>query len=135
MKEYQCPAIPENLRPVLTVVGEEMIACGTDTGLRQRIFVILEELFNNVAIHAYEHSSSPGPVRITLLSDMDSVQLQVADQGVAFNPLLVDDRNRILHLDNMEEGHAGIFLVRTLASQVAYERDNGWNRVTVLVHS
>ena len=135
MKQYQCPAIPENLRPVLSVVGEEMIACGTETGLRQRVFVILEELFNNVALHAYADRSSPGPVIITLLADMDSVQLQLADQGVAFNPLLVDDTNRLLRLEQMEEGHEGIFLVKTLASQVDYEREDGWNRVTVLVRS
>ena len=49
MKEYECPAVLDNLRPVLAVAAEELIASGTETSLRQRFFVVLEELFNNVA--------------------------------------------------------------------------------------
>lgn len=133
MKEYTCPAIPGNLRPVLSVVAEEMIACGTDVGVRQRVFVILEELFNNVAYHAYADEAAPGPVRVVILADQDTVRLEIADRGKPFNPLEVDDGDRLARLEAMEAGHAGIFLVRTLAKELDYVREDGWNRITALV--
>lgn len=131
MKEVQCPAVMDNLRPVLAMASEEMIANSTETSVRQRLFVVLEELFNNVALHAYSQSPSPGPVRICLMAEEDFVRLRVEDQGIPFNPLEKDDAQRLTNLDNMQEGGAGIFLVKTLTSSCIYEFVDGWNKIEV----
>ena len=80
MKTCEYPAIQENLRPVLSLLSEEMIACGTQTTVRQKIFIILEELFFNTVEHAYANAA-PGPVRVTLVADMDAADLVVEDKG------------------------------------------------------
>lgn len=130
MKEYECPAVPDNLRPVLAVAAEELIASGTETPLRQRFFVVLEELFNNVAMHAYRSRVLPGPVRISIKASQDYVELTVMDQGPPFDLTTYDDANRLQRLENFQPGGAGIFLVKTLSSALAYRRENGWNIVT-----
>ena len=124
MKEYECPAVPDNLRPVLAVAAEELIASGTETPLRQRFFVVLEELFNNVALHAYKDQLEAGTVRLAIKASQDYVELTVMDQGPPFDLTTYDDANRL------QRGGAGIFLVKTLSSALAYRRENGWNIVT-----
>ena len=133
MKEYECPAVLENLRPVLAVAAEELIASGTETPLRQRFFVVLEELFNNAAIHAYKGQPSAGPVRLRIKAAQDYVELTVMDQGPAFDPTAYDDSERLRRLESFQPGGAGIFLVKTLSSSVAYRRDDGWNAVTAVL--
>ena len=133
MKTCEYPAIQENLRPVLALLSEEMIACGTQTTVRQKIFIILEELFFNAVEHAYANAPAPGPVRVTLVADMDAADLVVEDRGTPFNPLEVDDTDRLKNLETLTEGHAGIFLVKTLATSLDYSYENGWNRIRVLV--
>ena len=120
MKEYECPAVLDNLRPVLAVAAEELIASGTETSLRQRFFVVLEELFNNVAMHAYRSRVLPGPVRISI-------------QGPPFDLTTYDDANRLQRLESMQLGGAGILLVKTLSSSVTYRREDGWNAVTAML--
>ncbi len=133
MKYCEYPAIEENLRPLLSLVAEEMIACGSEMSLRQKVFIIVEELFYNTARHAYAAAPSLGPVRVTLHADMDAASLLIEDKGVPFNPLDLDDSNRLKNLETLTEGHAGIFLVKTLASSVTYSREDGWNKLQVLV--
>ena len=130
MKEYECPAVPDNLRPVLAVAAEELIASGTETPLRQRFFVVLEELFNNVAMHAYRSRVLPGPVRISIKASQDYVELTVMDQGPAFDPTAYDDSDRLRRLESFQPGGAGIFLVKALSSALSYRREDGWNVVT-----
>ena len=132
MKTCEYPAIQENLRPVLSLLSEEMIACGTQTTVRQKIFIILDELCVNAGEHAYA-TAAPGPVRVTLVADMDAADLVVEDKGTPFNPLEVDDTDRLKNLETLTEGHAGIFLVKTLATSLDYSYENGWNRIRVLV--
>lgn len=131
MKEMQCAAVMDNLRPVLAMASEEMIARSTEISVRQRLFVVLEELFNNVALHAYAQNPSPGPVHICLTAEEDFIRLRIEDQGIPFNPLEKDDASRLANLDNMQEGGEGIFLVKTLTSSFTYEFADGWNKIEV----
>ena len=133
MKEYECPAVLDNLRPVLAVAAEELIASGTETSLRQRFFVVLEELFNNVALHAYKDQPEAGTVRLAIKASQDYVELKVMDQGAPFDPTTYDDANRLQRLESMQLGGAGILLVKTLSSSVTYRREDGWNAVTAML--
>ncbi|MCR5170332.1 MAG: ATP-binding protein [Desulfovibrio sp.] len=132
MKEYECPAVPDNLRPVLASAHEELIASSTETPLRQRFFVVLEELFNNVALHAYGNKPA-GPVRLTIKASQDYVELTVMDRGEPFDPTAYDDASRLHKLAAFQLGGAGIFLVKSLSSALSYRRENGWNIVTAVM--
>lgn len=133
MKEYECLAVMDNLRPMLAIAAEEMIAHGTETSLRQRLFVVLEELFNNVALHAYETLPDAGPVRMRLLADEDAVHLRIEDRGVPFNLLEYEDERNFENILDMPEGGEGIFMVKSLSREVRYEWINGWNRVDAII--
>lgn len=132
MKEFEAQALPDNLRPFLALAAEEMIARGTETSLRQRLFVVLEELFNNISRYAYQ-SGPAGPVRMRFAADEDAVELCMEDEGDPFNLLEFDDAKRVKNLLDLEEGGQGIFLIKSLSTSVRYARVNGWNRVDVLI--
>ncbi len=132
MKIIEVTATMNNLRLVLASAAEEMMAAQTETSLRQKLFVILEELYNNVALHAYNEQKA-GIVRIELMADESTIQLRVADQGPPFNPLEYDDSQRLQNVLELKEGGEGIFLVKTLSSQVEYEYSNNWNRLNVII--
>ncbi len=132
MKNFECIAIPDNLRPVLAMASEQLLAADTDMTVRQKLFVILEELYNNVALHAYKDRLA-GPVRISVLADYSAVLLHIKDQGPAFNPLEHDDSLRLQNLLEMKEGGEGIFLVKSLADKVTYEYAEQWNCISVLI--
>ncbi len=132
MKDFECIAIQDNLRPVLAMAAEQLLAADTDMTVRQKLFVILEELYNNVALHAYADRIA-GTVRISLLADYDAVQLKIQDQGPPFNPLEHDDSQRLQNLLDMKEGGEGIFLVKTLAAKVEYDFIDEWNCISVLI--
>lgn len=133
MKYYECPAVENELRRLLALAAEDMLAAETEIPIRQRLFVVMEELFNNTVMHAYKHAPSPGPVRIRFIADLDAVQLRMEDRGEPFNLLEFDDSQRIQNVMNLEEGGEGIFLIKTLSSSVEYARVNGWNRVDILI--
>ncbi len=132
MKVIEVTATINNLRLVLASAAEEMMAAQTETSLRQKLFVILEELYNNVALHAYSGQKA-GIVRIELMADESTIQLRVADQGPPFNPLEYDDSQRLQNVLDLKEGGEGIFLVKTLSSQVEYDYSNNWNRLDVII--
>jgi serine/threonine-protein kinase RsbW len=58
------------------------------------------------------------------------LSVEVADQGVEFNPLTAAPPDLTLNLEDRPIGGLGIFLVKKLAPSITYRRDRDWNRLT-----
>jgi len=92
--------------------------------------LMIEEIFVNVCRYAYP-GGGPGMVTITYqVSAPGELQVEVADQGVEFNPLAAEPANATLDLEDRPIGGLGIFLVKTLAASLTYRREGSWNRLT-----
>jgi len=92
--------------------------------------LVFEEIFMNVCRHGYPESSQ-GTVTVTYSVPAPGVlRVEVADQGVEFNPLAAAPPDVTLNLEDRPVGGLGIFLVKELAPFVAYRRDRDWNRLT-----
>ena len=63
--------------------------------------------------------------------DQDLLSIQVADDGVAFNPLLAPEPDLDLAIDQRPVGGLGIHLMRTMMDDLEYKRVNGQNLLTV----
>ena len=95
--------------------------------------LMIEELFVNVCRYAYP-GDVPGVVTITYCAAVPGeLQVEVADQGVEFNPLAAAPANVTLELEDRPIGGLGIFLVKTLAASLDYRREDGWNRLTFCI--
>jgi serine/threonine-protein kinase RsbW len=95
--------------------------------------LMIEELFMNVCAHAYPQGM-PGDVTVAYsVPAAGELSIEVADEGVQFDPLQAEPPDLTLSLEDRPIGGLGIYLVKTLARSLAYRRDQGWNRLTFAV--
>ncbi len=92
--------------------------------------LVIEEIFMNVCWHGYP-DGSPGVVTLTYsVPAPGELRIEVADQGVEYNPLTAAPPDVNLRLEDRPIGGLGVFLVKKLARFVSYRRDRDWNRLT-----
>jgi len=92
--------------------------------------LVIEEIFMNVCWHGYPDCTQ-GIVTLTYsVPAPGELSVEVADQGVEFNPLTAPPPDVSLSLEDRPIGGLGIFLVKRLAPFISYRRDRDWNRLT-----
>lgn len=92
--------------------------------------LLIDELLMNVSIHAYP-DDMPGDVTVTYsVPAPGELSVELADQGVEFNPLKTEPPDLTLSLQDRPIGGLGIHLVKTIATSLSYRREQGWNRLT-----
>ena len=97
--------------------------------------LVLAEVLNNVAEHAYP--DRPGPVAVTLRQGRHGVSCLIVDQGAAM-PRGTPPEGRLpdmagLALDDLPEGGFGWHLIRSLTQDLRYSRTGGCNRLCFLL--
>ncbi len=97
--------------------------------------LMIEELYMNACRHAYP-DGAPGMVSVTYsIQTPGELKLEMADQGVEFNPLAADAPDTMLDLEHRPVGGLGILIVKALATSITYRRECGWNRLTLSISS
>jgi serine/threonine-protein kinase RsbW len=92
--------------------------------------LLVDELIMNVCMHAYPDDRS-GDVTITYsVLAPGELSVEVADQGVEFNPLDAQPPDLTLSIEGRPVGGLGIHLAKKLAKSLTYRREQGWNRLT-----
>jgi anti-sigma regulatory factor (Ser/Thr protein kinase) len=92
--------------------------------------LVIDELIMNVCTHAYPDDTH-GDVTVTYSSPAPGeFSVEVADQGVEFNPLKAEVLDLSLSLETRPIGGLGICLVKAFARALTYRREQGWNRLT-----
>jgi anti-sigma regulatory factor (Ser/Thr protein kinase) len=92
--------------------------------------LLIEEIFMNVCWHGYP-GGRQGVVELAYsVPAPGELSVEIADQGVEFNPLTAEPPDVTLNLEDRPIGGLGIFLVKRLAPSIAYRRDHDWNRLT-----
>jgi len=91
--------------------------------------LVVEELFMNVANHAYP-ATAKGYVDITWsVPKPGLLAIEITDQGSGFDPLAKEGPELAGSLEDRPIGGLGILLVRQLATSLDYRRDGGRNRL------
>ena len=92
--------------------------------------VALDEIVANLVSHATPAGTRPG-FDVWFRRDGDSVEITVADEGTAFDPLARADPDVTLSLEARQPGGLGIMLVKSLMDDVRYERTPTRNMLTI----
>jgi serine/threonine-protein kinase RsbW len=94
--------------------------------------LVLAEVLNNVAEHAYR--GGQGPVAVTLARGPAGVACLIVDQGAAMPAGTLPEgklpETSGLALEDLPEGGFGWHLIRTLTRDLAYLRTGGCNRLS-----
>jgi serine/threonine-protein kinase RsbW len=123
-------AKPTSLRAVTEFVREGAIEANLPEERMGELEVMVDELIMNVCNHAYP-GDNIGPVTVTYsVPSSGELSVEVADQGVEFNPLEAKAPDLTLSIEARPIGGLGIHLVKTFAKSLAYRREEGWNRLT-----
>jgi anti-sigma regulatory factor (Ser/Thr protein kinase) len=132
MDTLTMPAQLSSLEPLLSFALERTERLGASRELLQDIRLALEEILTNVFFYAY-----PGvekPVLEVGFSAQSSRELsfRITDWGIPFNPLGVDAPDLGRNLSERKTGGMGIYLVRNVAHELAYERSSDANHLTLI---
>ncbi|MCE4557431.1 ATP-binding protein [Roseateles cellulosilyticus] len=93
--------------------------------------VVLEELLMNQLLHAHPGGHASASVQLLAWVAGDTLLLQLADNGIPFDPLAQPAPVAPANLDDARPGGLGLHLLRRYVNTLAYERSNGENRLTV----
>lgn len=130
-------ACPDAIRVVLAQAQAWMLACGLSAILRAEAELVLAEVLNNIAEHAY--ASDCGPVDLRLRRCGDGILCLISDRGSAMpgddlpegaSPMASTSR---IARDDLPEGGFGWHLIRLLARDLRYRRNRDRNRLAFVL--
>ena len=90
----------------------------------------LEEAVVNVISYAFEPGAEHN-VRIAVWRDGTTVLAEITDDGMPFDPLAQELPEQPSDLESAQIGGLGIKLMRSFASNIAYQRAGSTNRLTM----
>ena len=97
-------------------------------GLIFKLNLVLEELGVNIV----NYSGATGEIEISLVSDDETVTVEIADNGRPFNPLdELATPDISAPLEERPIGGLGIHLVRSVMDDLRYSRKDGKNRLAM----
>ena len=92
--------------------------------------LVLEEVLMNVISYGAGGGAVPH-VQLNMVHEENTLSMEIADNGIAFDPLQLPPPDLDAEIDDRPIGGLGIFLVRELMDSVTYRRDGDWNRLMV----
>ena len=129
------PASPSAVRENLARMMAAMPLAGISDSARGTAEIVLAEVLNNIAEHAY--ADKAGPVIVTLRDTARGIGCLVVDQGEPMPGGWLPDgtlpQQTGLALADLPEGGFGWNLIRRLTQDLAYTRIAGANRLSFLL--
>jgi len=99
--------------------------------LAHTLRLVLEELIINIVTHGRQPGDT-GWFSVRLTQSNDSIALMIEDDGLPFDPTEMPSPDLDAPLDDRREGGVGLFLIRSLSSELSYVRERGINRTTAV---
>ena len=133
MKESKSfPADLEKLGQMLAWVRTQLSSTSLDAGERMRVELALEEAIVNVINHTPIGDEFELTLRCTLEPERQ-LEFILKDPGPPYNPLVKEPiENNDLTLEEIEEGGAGLKLMRQCMDALFYRRDEDHNVLTLI---
>lgn len=95
--------------------------------LANRAQIAMDEIFSNIVYYSGAKNAS-----VTVARLEQGLELVFEDDGVPYNPLTAKEPDVTQSGEERETGGLGIFMVKKMASKMAYQHQGGKNRLTVL---
>ncbi|MCM8781316.1 MAG: SpoIIE family protein phosphatase [Candidatus Omnitrophica bacterium] len=129
MEKIIFPAKLENLDSMLSFVIDKAKSIGFKDKQLNQIRLAAEEALVNIVNYAYPDKN--GDIEITFASNEDNdFVLEIADYGIAFDPLSKPQPDLNAPLEKRNIGGLGIYLLRKIMDEVRYRRENNRNILT-----
>ncbi len=124
------PATTEGLTDGANQTREFLESCGVATATAFAIDLTYEELVTNTIKYAYRDQELHW-IEIVVAVDDDLVELEVSDDGEAFDPTAQEPPDTSLPAEERPIGGLGLHLIRNLTDAFSYRREDGCNKICV----
>jgi anti-sigma regulatory factor (Ser/Thr protein kinase) len=118
----------------LQTLGRRLESVGAELKLSKRCLfelnLALDELFTNIISYGYDDGNEHR-IEVTIVADERMLNVTIADDGVAFNPVERQAPCLPHSVDECRVGGLGIHLIRNLMDEVCYRRDGQKNILTM----
>ena len=111
-------------------IGQFCVANALDKDVEFDLNLALEELFTNTVRHGGCEGARDA-AQISLVKNDGAIHVEYSDRGIAFNPLELPPPNLAVPLEERQPGGLGVYMVRQLMQDVAYERRGESNQITM----
>lgn len=95
--------------------------------------LVTEEIVVNINNYAYTNKEK-GYLIVSIEKKEDNLIMEFRDGGVPFDPLVKEDPDITLPLEEREIGGLGIFLTKKLMDSLSYNRVSGENVLILVKH-
>jgi serine/threonine-protein kinase RsbW len=96
--------------------------------------LMLDELVTNLVMHGNSNGETlTADIRLQL--GKGGITLTVADDGQPFDPTAAETPDVNAALEDRQVGKLGLHFVKSLADEVSYRLENGWNLLTINVET
>lgn len=99
-----------------------------DMALANKMMIINDEMYSNIVNYS---QATRAVIKLENLDDKLIMSYQ--DNGIYYNPLLRDDPDTSLELEEREIGGLGIFIVKNMAKDIKYTRTSGNNIIDIVL--
>ncbi len=130
MERIILPAKLENLEKMFAFLREGASKQGFDAKMTSRIQLACEEALVNVINYAYPDKN--GNLEITYDNRESGLQIEIIDNGIAFDPLSLPDPDITAPMEERRIGGLGIFMMKKIMDCVTYRRDAERNILTLV---
>lgn len=132
MKKIIVQATIDNLPRVQQFIEAEMEEKECSMKGQMQVSIAAEEIYVNIARYAYASDTGEARISCDIQGVPPTVRISFEDEGVPFNPLLVEEADTTLSAEERKIGGLGILMVRKSMDEVLYEYKDGRNILTLV---
>jgi anti-sigma regulatory factor (Ser/Thr protein kinase) len=132
MKELRIDATIENLDRVLAFLDTELEGIDCPMKEQMQLDVAVEEIFVNIASYAYQPGTGDALIQVESLDGPKRVEVTFVDSGVPYNPLLKEDPDVTLSVEERQIGGLGIYMVKKSMDDMTYEYKDNKNILKII---
>ena len=97
--------------------------------LTNKLDMCAEEIFANISFYAYPENA--GMLEAILTKSDENITFEFRDEGVEYNPIEKPDPDINLPPEERPLGGLGIYMIKQMADNIAYKRENDKNILTL----
>jgi anti-sigma regulatory factor (Ser/Thr protein kinase) len=132
-------AKPAAVQQVETFVADFAEQHRIDSGDRNRVTILLEELVTNLYAHGSVEGAGGSTAEIGLSLEQDRLRIEFSDNGKPFDPLAQPLPDLDVPAESRVPGKLGLHILRAFVDEASYRRDGERNvlqmvrRITITV--
>jgi anti-sigma regulatory factor (Ser/Thr protein kinase) len=128
--EAQVRARPPEVTQFIDRLAGFFDRAGVDQRAAHHVAMILDELLTNLGTHG---GVTETPAAVAVAVEPACVRVEFRDSGPPFDPRSAPDPDVTAPIEERDIGGLELFLMRKIASDLYYQRDDGQNCITFAV--